>query len=688
MHLNLKERNQNMKIKKIRQPPKLSKGFSLVELTVSLVIFGAIVLITTKIIEEVNTKKNIYAQKEHITAYENIVIKKISANYDSLYKQADSSPNKQLVLDYNYFSDYGKSGSKDIASNNYFFNPCVLIKADTSRNTLSATLIYPANKNLIKNSLILSNELGNASWKKDSELIGKITTNYFVNENIGSIASACGSSSFKDGSIFIDLNNNNSLTSKKSNITDNSTNNGTNETLKNNSDSNSSNKSIGTNLYMDAIVKESTPYSNNYCDGSKAETQYSAKVHDTCVAYATKNNTYLDGVEKITNGSLVNDKCEYTATANFSGYFTTMWIGGNTIPELVASGQPYINSGCKYGSTQGTTPKPTQICGIPFAGAEILYPNRACRYGNTYSCQTGGTPKDFTICAEDPNNQKYINEGCVKTAGPWENGTSHTGACTAQEIAYSAYYIYSDSVLCKVGGSTSTPTQCGKFTVEPYINSGITPPQHKYKSLSFGDKGRGNILVKSATADGTTSESDVFLNVANAGVKSGFVIIKSKYTQPDMQCKPKEIGKILQQYDETGNYTTSQLICTYDTDFCGGTGYCYAPLISQTQFVINGSSANPTPINLLTCPAGLRADTSWIPSIANSGMVNPGSCNGTITAVQINDASKVIGYKSVCKKSGNVEENINALTKIKCTSASTLKTTTCERDENDQLQCK
>ena len=688
MHLNLKERNQNMKIKKIRQPPKLSKGFSLVELTVSLVIFGAIVLITTKIIEEVNTKKNIYAQKEHITAYENIVIKKISANYDSLYKQADSSPNKQLVLDYNYFSDYGKSGSKDIASNNYFFNPCVLIKADTSRNTISATLIYPANKNLVKNSLMLSNELGNASWKKDSELIGKITTNYFVNENIGSIASACGSSSFKDGSIFIDLNNNNSLTSKKSNITDNSTNNGTNETLKNNSDSNSSNKSIGTNLYMDAIVKESTPYSTNYCDGSKAETQYSAKVHDTCVAYATKNNTYLDGVEKITNGSLVNDKCEYTATANFSGYFSSTWVGGNTIPELVASGQPYINAGCKYGSTQGTTPKPTQICVIPFAGAEILYPNRACRYGNTYSCQTGGTQKDFTICAEDPNNQKYINEGCVKTAGPWENSTSHTGACTAQEIAYSAYYIYSDSVLCKVGGSTSTPNSCGKFTVEPYINSGITPPQHKYKSLSFGDKGRGNILVKSGTADGTTSESDVFLNVANAGVKSGFVIIKSKYTQPDMQCKPKEIGKILQQYDETGNYTTSQLICSYDTDFCGGTGYCYAPLISQTQFVINGSSANPTPINLLTCPAGLRADTSWIPSIVNGGMVNPGSCNGTITASQINDASKVIGYKSVCKKSGNVEENINALTKIKCTSASTLKTTTCERDENDQLQCK
>lgn len=677
-----------MKIKKIRQPPKLSKGFSLVELTFSLVIFGAIVLITTKIIEEVNTKKNIYAEKERITAYENIVIKKISANYDNLYKQASTSQNQQLVLDYNYFSDYAKSGAKDIVSNNYFFNPCVLIKADTERNTLSATLIYPVNKNLVKNSLMLSNELGNASWKKDSELIGKLRRDYYVNENIGALTSACGVSSFSNGSIFIDLNNNNSLTSKKSNITDNSTNNGTNETLKNNSDNNSSNKSIGTNLYMDAIVKESTPYSTNYCDGSRAETQYSAKVHDTCVAYATNNKTYLDGVEKITNGALVNDKCEYTATANFSGYFSTMWVGGNTIPELVASGQPYINAGCKYGSTQGTTSQPSQICVLSFAGSEALYPNRGCRYGNTYSCTTGGTQKEFTICAEDTNNQKYLNEGCVKTAGPWENGTNHTGACTTQELAYGASYQYVDSVLCKVGGSTSNPNACGKFTVEPYINSGITPPQHKYKSLSFGDKGRGNILVKSGTADGTTSESDVFLNVANAGVKSGFVIIKSKYTQPDKECKSSEIGKILQQYDETGNYTTSQLICSYDTDFCGGTGYCYAPLISQTQFVINGSSANPTPINLLTCPAGLRADTSWLPSIANAGMINPGNCNGTIIAVQINDASKVIGYKSVCKLTNGTENNINALTKIKCTSASTLKTTTCERDENDQLQCK
>ena len=74
-----------MKIKKIKQPQLKNKGFSLVELTVTLAVFGVIVLITTQIIEQVNVKKNINIQKEHITAYENAVIKKINANYDDIY---------------------------------------------------------------------------------------------------------------------------------------------------------------------------------------------------------------------------------------------------------------------------------------------------------------------------------------------------------------------------------------------------------------------------------------------------------------------------------------------------------------------------------------------------------------------------------------------------------------------------
>ena len=85
MQLTWKKGDQRMKIKKIKQPQLKNKGFSLIELTVTLAVFGVIVLITTQIIEQVNVKKNINIQKEHITAYENSVIKKINANYDDIY---------------------------------------------------------------------------------------------------------------------------------------------------------------------------------------------------------------------------------------------------------------------------------------------------------------------------------------------------------------------------------------------------------------------------------------------------------------------------------------------------------------------------------------------------------------------------------------------------------------------------
>lgn len=673
-----------MKIKKLNK----NLGFSLVELTITLVVFGAIVLITTQIIEQVNVKKNINAQKAVITAYENSVIKQINANYDSIYSLASKNSNQQLIYTYDNFNDYALTGSNptDLLYQS-FFKPCVLIKADTARNTLSAALIYPANQNILKNSAALSSELGNASFLSTDKWIGNIATNYFTSQNIQSLANSCNSNinSFKTGSIFIDLNKNSSMISRKTNITDNSTNNGTNETLKNNGDSNSYNKSIGTNLYFDAIVKESTPWSNYYCDGSRAEIQYSTDVHNTCVAYAQSNSTYLDGVEKITNGGLVGNKCQYTASANFSGYFTSTWVGANSPAELQAKGQSYINAGCQWQSTNSSTSNPNKFCIVTWEQAEARAPNRSCRYGNTYQCTTGGVTKEFTVCSESPQNQAYLNQGCVKTYGPWQNTAeaNYSGFCTTLDLDGGASQEYVDYILCKIGGTISTPTECGKFLVDAYINSGVTPPQHKFKSLSFGDKGSGNILVKSGTADGTSTESDTYLNIQKAGVKSGYILLRSKAIAADSACKSSELGKMIQQQDESTNYTTSQLVCSYDLDFCGGNGYCYTPLVSQSQFVDKPNSYS------ISCPAGLRVDVSWNPTVANGGLSYEKCYSGTtqlnVSINQLQSGKKVTGLSTTCQTANGTP--LNYLNRIKCVSSSTEKILTgCKGGDNATCQ--
>ncbi len=684
-----------MKIKKLNK----NLGFSLVELTITLVVFGAIVLITTQIIEQVNVKKNINAQKAVITAYENSVIKQINANYDSIYSLASKASNQQLIYTYDNFNDYVLSGSNptDLLYQS-FFKPCVLIKADTARNTLSAALIYPANPNIIKNSVknsaALSNELGNASFLSTDKWIGNIATNYFTSQNIQSLANSCNSNinSFETGSIFIDLNKNSNMISRKTNITDNSTNNGTNETLKNNSDGNSNNKLSGTNLYFDAIVKESTPWSNYYCDGTQAELQYSTEVHNTCVAYAQNNSTYLDGVEKITNGGLVGNKCQYTASANFSGYFTSQYHGRETKQEIIDFGAPYISAGCVYASSMGNTPdwsRASRYCLLPLEASNQYYPNRGCKTAQTWSCSTGGTTKEFDCCTSPQDNptgpngcKVYENQGC-SLVSTWDHAYDYGSECTPFDLSIGGKSGWGDSILCKINGTTSTTTECGKFLVDAYINSGITPPQHKFKALSFGDKGRGNILVKSGTADGTSTESDTYLNIQKAGVKSGYILLRSKAIAADSACKSSELGKMIQQQDEAANYTTSQLVCSYDLDFCGGSGYCYTPLVSQSQFVDKPNSYS------ISCPAGLRVDVSWNPTVANGGLSYDKCYSGTtqlnVSINQLQSGKKVTGLSTTCQAANG--SPLNYLNRIKCVSSATEKILTgCKGGDNATCQ--
>lgn len=691
-----------MKIKKLNK----NLGFSLVELTVTLAVFGVIVLITTQIIEQVNVKKNINVQKEHITAYENAVIKKINANYDDIYLLAESAPNKQLVYSYANFNDYAKNGGNDIESNisHSFFNPCVLIKADTKRNTLSAMLIYPANKTSLKNAAALSHELGNASWESSNkDLIGKVKTDYFTAQNLNTLATSCNSkiNSFESGSIFIDLNNNNNLISKKSNITDNSINKGSNETLKNNNDGNSYNKSIGTNLYLDAIVQESTPWSNYYCDSAQAETVYQNEIKTSCENFINQNNDnggtpmYSNSTYKITSGYLNGtNKCTY----KISGLMTQadpVWAGAvGDFTAAVNAGNAAF-PGCRAHNLQ----EANRTCQIPFANAIVLHPNYACNTANIYSCNTlneSGVINgsyDRWVCNEDTAYNERISSTC-RLKQTVRNDYSRNGACDNSELSYGGYNVLWVGVwYCKLQGAVAAYSGCGEITPNAFVASGITPPQHKFKSLAFLSKevnggvdgARMNVLVKSGTADGTSTESDTYLNVQKAGVKSGYVLLKSKGIQADSACKSSELGKMIQQQNESSNYTTSQLVCSYDLDFCGGSGYCYTPLVSQSQFVDKPNSYS------ISCPAGLRADvTDWSPTVANGGLSYDKCYSGTtplnVTISQLKSSNKVTGLATICPTGGNGTP-LNYLNRIKCVSSASEKILTgCKGGDNATCQ--
>lgn len=691
--------------KKIKQPKKLSKGFSLFEMMLSLAVLGTIMGISYGIMHSVQKNQSRSASLDLIKAQENIAVKYLNNNYDAVYKKilstgSTSTPIVTKLSDISTLINTSTStfnNSYDVTFNTTSFYPtCLIISADTTNKKLNVYMLYP--KKNIKDSVFTKGEVAMLSGEK---MYSKVidSGSPLISRNLSNIKTGCNIPDIYPNSMLVNLNKNMDFSAKKVMTTDNTQTYGsTSETIKFD-DSNLLNRTMSTNLYFDAIVKESTPYSNNYCDSTQAQALYSTKVHDTCAAYAQSHSTFLDGVEKITNGALVGNQCQYTAAANFSGYFTSTWVGGYTPTEVTQQGQPYINAGCQYNSTHSSTSNPGKLCAVPFAGGEVLNPNRGCKYGNTYNCTTGGVSKIFTICADDTNgNQTYVNQGCQKTDGPWENGYGHNGDCTAAELSYGGYYLYGDSVLCKIGGGTSSQETCGTFFESAFVDRGVTPPQHKFQGISFGDKGRGNVMIKSATPDGSTMESEVALNVSNAGVKSGYVLIKSQPIAADTGCTAGQIGKIVQQQNDNTLYTASQLVCTYDPDFCGGTGYCLSPLKSQSLMVENTISKSNS-----ICPSGLRLDTSVNMTVASGMLDSSPVCsatfsgqslisptNGTLSIIADNGSGskRIYGYSSICKYSGGANYPLSNIKKLKCISAAQTKSfNNCKGNENGIVTC-
>lgn len=674
---------------------KKSKGFSLIEVMLSLAIAGSIGLLSYQIIHSKSQIAQMDNAAEILLFQEKNTLKYLNDNNDSLLKTIKSSSNKSMVVTLSKLN----TNSDNIYSTSFFLmafeNPCVILTLDSSGQYIVPYMLY-VNKG--KNLDLFQTKNLNRLTVIKKNIFNVDSNNSIVKQYKNDINSNCKISNINSNSLLLDYSKSPFFTSKRIITTDQSINDQTtNEALKI-KDTNLNNKTMNTNLYLDVVVKESTPYMKYYCDENKAKVDFATQLHQTCVDYATRSNTYLDGIEVVRGYTLNGSTCQYNALANFSGYFTSNYIGGSSPSQVQQNGQSYINSGCQWQSTHGGTTNPAPLCGIPWQLADRINPNRGCAYGNTYQCTTGGVTKEFTLCAEDPTNQTYINQGCVKSAGPWHADSNHLGACSQDELNQGYYQGYYDYVLCKIGGSTSSQQTCGTFSVGAYIDQGITPPQHKFQALSFGDKGNGEIQMRSSAGNGAAVESNISISISRAGVKSGYVMIKSNNYLTDSKCDQSELGKMVQQQNDSSLYTRSQLVCTYDPDFCGGTGYCYSPLKSQSVIVKSGGTSQ------IACPAGLRVDTDYVGTMTPSatgagGLLNSPICSSTYNGYSLKsgiygdrattkDGSKVTSVTSFCSYQGGLTVPLNNLARIQCVSSALNKTFTgCKGDGGGNVTC-
>jgi hypothetical protein len=140
---------------------------------------------------------------------------------------------------------------------------------------------------------------------------------------------------------------------------------------------------------------------------------------------------------------------------------------------------------------------------------------------------------------------------------------------------------------------------CGTNTYPLQTSASGIPAEHRYRALDFGAiKSTGqHVQIRSGAPDGATITSSQ-LNIRNAGIQAGYISTQSHFIAPGTSCTETELGKMAQQ-QYTNSWTATQMQCTYNRAFCGGTGYCYIP-IKSPGILYNYSVARQTG----NCPAG------------------------------------------------------------------------------------
>lgn len=610
-----------------------NKGFTLVELIYSLLITGTLILIGYGIWNQMYTKNRLNSDVDSIYSNETIAISYISSYDKKIINSMKSNGNRYYyAAPISSIQNYIPNTVLNVSHLNYlnkqaFSEACLVITRDSNeslRGYLVWNNISKANNKFYSDQNVKylasleyqlsriqnnSNELDNPI----SSLSGAPTLNYIIKAPTSNNGGGCGFTvGVNNNSLLVNLDKNPNYKRVKDVTTDQSGSldqNKTSDSLSSVTSDGNANQTLTSNLYFDSIVKESTPYTHYLCDVNKATALYlNSNARDTCVSYeATTGDFFVNGTQKIIGMSdIINRRCDYSVSGTFSGRVSANGINGRSNSQVDAICAPYIAEGCKYGSSGSSTPNYSvrQItCSIPPDYADELNPGRGCSVGVTYRCRLdNGNNIEYFRCKDDVNGVNELrNQGCTFVA-EWRNGEEKAGVCTGYDISRGSNTLYWDDILCKIGGNSSRDgVICGKFQVDAFTDSGVAPPVHKYQALKFGD----TASISSNTPSGATMNPNANIKIDNAGLKSGFIFIKSNNVMTDAPCDATELGKIVQQKGIEDKSVGAQLICMYDKDFCGGSGYCYSPLLSEVQIVKGGGATE------IYCPAGTRLDNQY-----------------------------------------------------------------------------
>ena len=707
----------------IKQPTKKNKGFSLIESTMVLVLFGGILLIINKIINDVEDKKAATSQISLIKSNENSALKYINDQYFELNKSLTTTP---TFIEFHKLNNFSESAIKNDWTHGLYKEPCLILTKENDK--IKALILMPLQNqvdiNVKKMRYLTHSSGGNIGvFNNKNSSINVILNGQSVYQTYASsicqytdINKSNGTNELKG--YVVDLSKNADFINRITSISDNTNNSGgQNEALQGKGSTNDT--TLYSNLYFDAIVKEAQSWSTtNYsCDGSKID---QAKLVQQCQNFATANGLKYNGmpVGAIIGGpNQGNHTCSVQGKAQFSSLDTC------TTPSVAAETTAYnqcINArpgGYSYADSFGEinhSPSPSNgLCYANYKSRysfgttgcrtwKINYFNQSSHFnggyfqcdkrneGNTTTCSNGGTysfkPPTWSLGCP-PSSTVYSG----RCDGVDNNGGYIAGwTCIDQQTIDYQTYQCATNVSYSAEYGAGVDMNCGSVYADSpsfvtQTDSGVNPPEHRFKGLNFNNAGSATVQIKANSQDGVAS-TDSTLLIKNAGVKSGYIAPKIRTDAPiqaDSACLPSEIGKIAQQVDVNGSYNTSQIVCTYSPDFCGGLGYCYSPLKSQTVVI---SMSNQ---NVAYCPAGTRAD----PKQVNDGSAyfnNSVQCPANQIKHQdiIYDGNKSTGMKSYCQDSVNNIYPLSNIVKIRCLSASDFHPLTgCKGGSDGKVVC-
>ena len=660
---------------------KNNKGFSLTELLYSLIIVGAITVIGVIIVQGQINQEKINSVVDAVEIQENSIIKYLNNSQEAQIKTLKTRKRPAILP----ASSYASTTALNLSFYKRAFDPpCLIMYLDT-QNKLNASLLYPNNGK--RDSFFTKSNIGKIAKQKDLEIVD--SSYKLIADNLPTIQTNCGIV-VRGYSLLDNLNKNPKFIVKKNFVTDSSiTDKSTNETLKNVTDGVDSNTTMNTNLYFDVVTKEQESFASRICDSSKL---VQSEADSNCQNSATGNKIYAGSAQWDNGFNEVGGRCQYSSSAlfqyntyscNSSNWSSTAnnqctstqntvysryglkWYGGYSWDNVNLNGTSCsARLGCVYD---------TNVCNV---NLQPVYDD-ICRDATT------GKPNCTCDGLNDPTHVsiKYnssTNKCELYTSGWGCQGRPLSGSAIVNPNPYnagslSAYYTSFNNL-----SASSTPTspareQCNVVIKDKWNISGINPAEHKFQALSLGNKGAGEVTLKSNSLNGASNESDVAIKLDKAGVKSGYVLIKSAPINPDTSCLPSQVGKIVQQQEDSSVLTASVLVCTYDPDFCGGTGYCLSPLKSQSVAI-----TNPTPLSSSACPYGTRIGD--MPSISNGGLTNAPTCSSSYagqaltsgvngTQEGLKDGKKIYGIMSNCIYSGGARLPISNIKKVFCVSA-------------------